>query len=74
VRERGTFGIFICTKQFVVLAKNQARINRQPDQPLVVIDHPLGGVTADVVEARVKQAVPLVLAEIRKVLRGANED
>ena len=58
----------------MVLAKNQARINRQPDQPLVVIDHPLGGVTADVVEARVAQALPLVLAEIRNAFRGANED
>jgi hypothetical protein len=55
----------------VVLAKNQARINRDPDQPLVVIDHPLGGVTADVVESRVAQAVPLVLDEIRKALGGA---
>ena len=58
----------------MVLAKNQARINRQPDQPLVIIDHPLGGVTADVVEARVAQAVPLVLAEIRKALRGGDEN
>jgi hypothetical protein len=58
----------------VVLAKNQARINRQPHQPLVVIDHPLGGVAADVVEARVAQAVPLVLAEIRKAFGGGNEN
>ena len=57
-----------------MLAKNQARVNRQPDQPLVVIDHPLGGVTADIVDARVAQAVPLVLAEIRKALGSGNEN
>ncbi|HYF17679.1 MAG TPA: hypothetical protein VEA40_07390 [Ramlibacter sp.] len=74
MRDRGTFGVFICTSQFVVLAKNQARINRQPDQPLVVIDHPLGGIKADLVEARVAQAVPLVLAEIRKSAGGSRED
>jgi len=67
VRKRGKPAVVICSIPFVTLAKSTARVNGVPDLPLVRIDHPLGGMAEAVVRARVEQAVPQVLAQIRTI-------
>lgn len=68
IRNRGKPAVVICSKPFAALAKNQARITGYPDLPLVLIDHPLGGLPEPSVQKRVAQAMPQVLAELRKLL------
>ena len=68
VRNRGKLAIVICSNQFATLAKNQARINAHPELPLVLIDHPIGGLPEKILHDRVAQAVPQVLAQLRKAL------
>ena len=69
VRNRGKLAIVICSTQFATLAKNQARINAHPELPLVLIDHPIGGLPDNMLQSRVAQAVPQLLAQLRKALR-----
>jgi hypothetical protein len=67
IRKRGTPAIAICSKPFATLARSQARINEVPDIPLMLIDHPLGGMMRSVVEQRIEQALPQFLAQLRRI-------
>ena len=58
LRQRGLLAAVICTENFVPLGKAAAAVFKVPDLPLIVIDHPLGGVTFDTVKARAAQALP----------------
>lgn len=69
IRKRGKPAIVICSQPFFTLARSQARVNGVADLPLVLIDHPLGGMVPAVVEQRVGQAVPQVLALLRRIDR-----
>lgn len=69
ITKRGLVGVVICSEPFVQLAKSQARVFGVPDLPLVVIPHPLGGLTLEGIEGRARHAVPQ-LTELIKVLRS----
>ncbi len=67
--KRGLPAVVICSEPFVALAKAQARVFGAPDLPLVVIPHPLGGLSGVEIQGRANHAVPQIM-ELIKVLRG----
>jgi len=70
LQRRGVRAVLICSDQFVPLAEAQRVAARVPDLPLVVIQHPLGGIEAAEVEQRVAQAYPQLLALVREHVHG----
>jgi len=67
--KRGLSSVVICSAPFVPLAKAQARVFGAPDLPLVVIPHPLGGISQEEIHGRAHHAVPQIM-ELVKELRG----
>jgi hypothetical protein len=65
LRKRGLVTAVICSEAFVTLAKTQARVFGVPDLPLVIIPHPLGGLSIEQVEGRAFVAIPQVVDLIR---------
>ena len=67
---RGARVALICSDAFLRMA--QAQMKRVPATrlQLIVIDHPLGGLPAAVVQARADQALPQLLRAIEEVQRG----
>jgi len=55
-RKRGLATAVICSTPFEKLGRAQARVFGVPDLPLVVIQHPLGGIGIDDVRVRAQQA------------------
>ena len=72
LRKRGLRTGVICSTPFEKLGQAQARVFGAPDLPLMMIQHPLGGIPLDDVRARAQQAMPKVLALIETVLKGAD--
>jgi len=72
LRKRGLRTGVICSTPFEKLGQAQARVFGAPDLPLMMIQHPLGGIPLDDVRARDQQAMPKVLALIETVLKGAD--
>ena len=72
LRKRGLRTGVICSTPFEKLGQVQARVFGAPDLPLMMIQHPLGGIPLDDVRARAQQAMPKVLALIETVLKGAD--
>jgi hypothetical protein len=66
LRKRGLITAVICSTPFEKLGRAQARVLGVPDLPLVMIEHPLGGIPMDAVRARVTQASPKVLSLLRE--------
>ncbi len=66
LRKRGVPGAVICSDPFLKLGKTQARVFGVPDLPLVMIPHPLGGLTLDEVKGRAGVAIPQVVNLIRE--------
>ena len=64
--KRGLTVALICTEPFVKLGKTQARVLGLPDLPLVLIPHPLGGLSLDKVQERANVAVPQIADLIRE--------
>lgn len=64
LNKRGLSIAQICTEPFVILAKNQMRVFKIPDLPLVIIPHPLGGLNLEKVEERADAAMPKIAAII----------
>jgi hypothetical protein len=62
LRKRGLTTAVICSTPFEKLGRAQARVLGVPDLPLVMIQHPLGGLEMDDVRARADQAMPGVIA------------
>jgi hypothetical protein len=58
LRKRGLVTAVICSDPFLTLGQNQARVFGVPDLPLVVIQHPLGGLALEGVKARAAAATP----------------
>jgi hypothetical protein len=58
LRRRGPMTAVICSEAFLRLARAQARVFGVPDLPLIIIPHPLGGITMNEVEARAATALP----------------
>ena len=61
VRRRGVPSAVICSAPFRKLGETQARVLGIPDLPLIMIKHPLGGITLDNVKERADAALPQVL-------------
>jgi hypothetical protein len=57
--------VVICSDSFLALGRGQARNLGDPDLPIAVITHPLGGLGADEVRARAAEAAPQVIALLR---------
>jgi hypothetical protein len=58
LRKRGLKTAVICSGPFENLGKAQARVFGVPDLPIVIIPHPLGGLTLEQVEGRAHHAIP----------------
>ena len=69
LRKRGLIAAVICSTPFEKLGRAQARVLGVPDLPLVMIDHPLGGLAMDRVRGRAAQAAPAVLSLLREWTR-----
>ncbi len=63
---RGIATALICSEPFITLAQTQARVLGIPDLRLVMIPHPLGGLTLDKVRERANIAVPQVIRVIKE--------
>jgi hypothetical protein len=63
LRKRGLRAAVICSEAFLKLGRTQARVFGVPDLPLILIPHPLGGLSLVEVQARADVAVPQ-LAEL----------
>ena len=66
LRKRGLITAVICSTPFEKLGRAQAKVLGVPDLPLVMIQHPLGGLAMDDVRARAAQASPGVLSLLRE--------
>ncbi len=66
VRRRGVPSVVICSEPFLQLGRTQSRVLGVPDLPLVIIKHPLGGISMDDVKARADSAFPQLLGILRE--------
>ncbi len=66
LRKRGILTAVVLSEPFLKLGKTQARVLGVPDLPLIMIQHPLGGIAMDGVNARAKVAV----SQIVELLKG----
>ena len=65
LRKRGLTTAVICSEPFLKLGKNQARVFGVPDLPLLLIPHPLGGLSLEQVEGRAQHAIPQIVELIK---------
>ena len=68
LRKRGVKTAVIVSVPFENLGKAQARVFGVPDLPLVIIPHPLGGLSLEQVEGRAHVAIPRLVALIKEQL------
>ena len=66
LRKRGLAVAVVCSDSFLKLAQNQSRVFGVPDLPLVMIPHPLGGLSLLDVQIRADAALPQVLSVIKE--------
>jgi len=69
LRRRGVVSAVVCSTAFETLGRTQARVFGAADLPLVMIPHPLGGLSRDEVRSRADVAVPQIVDLIRKQLK-----
>ena len=69
LRKRGLVTAVILSEPFLKLGKNQSRVFGVPDLPLLLIPHPLGGLSLEQVEGRAQHAVPQVIGVIEEQLK-----
>ena len=69
LRKRGLVTAVICSDFFLKLGKTQARMCGVPDMPLIMIPHPLGGLSLDEVKKRADVALPQVVELIEEKLK-----
>ncbi len=69
LRKRGLTTAVICSTPFEKLGRAQARVFGVPDLPLLVIQHPLGGIDLDGVRARAQQASVAVVDLLREPMK-----
>ena len=65
LRKRGLVTAVVCSTAFRKLGETQAKIFGVPDLPLLVIQHPLGGLDIDSVKGRADVATPQFVKLIR---------
>jgi hypothetical protein len=61
LRKRGLSTAVICTEPFLRLGQAQAKVFGVPDLPLVLIPHPLGGISLEQVHGRAEYALQQIL-------------
>jgi hypothetical protein len=66
LRKRGLVTAVVCSTAFRKLGETQAKIFGVPDLPLLVIQHPLGGLDIDSVKARAEVATPQFIKLIQE--------
>ena len=66
LRKRGLVTAVIVSEPFLKLGKTQARVFGVPDLPLLLIPHPLGGLSLEQVEGRAGHAIPQVVELIKQ--------
>ncbi len=66
LRKRGLTTAVICSGPFMKLGQAQARVFGVPDLPLLLIPHPLGGVSIEQVQARAEHAVPQIVKLVQE--------
>ncbi len=66
LRKRGLVTAVICSDPFLNLGKAQSRVFGVPDLPLVLIQHPLGGLALDDVRRRADVAIPQIVQLIKE--------
>ena len=69
LRKRGLSGAVICSGPFLKLGQAQARVFGVPDLPMIVIPHPLGGISLDEVRSRAEVAIPKVVDLLKEYAR-----
>ncbi len=69
LRKRGLTTAVICSTAFEKLGRAQSRVFGVPDLPLVMVQHPLGGLGMTEVRARAEQALPQVIALLRERIK-----
>lgn len=69
LRKRGLVGAVVCSDAFEKLGRTQAKVFGVPDLPLLIVQHPLGGLGLDRVKERADVASPQLVALIQKHLR-----
>jgi hypothetical protein len=69
LRKRGVVAAVVCSNAFLKLGQTQARIFGVPDLPLLVIQHPLGGLDLESVKGRAEVATPQLVELIEERTR-----
>lgn len=69
LRKRGLTTAVICTEPFLKLAQAQAKTFGVPDLPIIMIPHPLGGISVEQVEGRAQAAWPQLEALLKDLIR-----
>ena len=65
LRKRGLTTAVIVSGPFLNLGKNQSRVFGVPDLSLLLIPHPLGGLSLEQVEGRAQHAIPQIVELIK---------
>jgi hypothetical protein len=66
LRKRGLVTAVVCSTAFQKLGQTQAKIFGVPDLPLLVIQHPLGGLDLESVKGRAEVATPQLVKLIQE--------
>jgi hypothetical protein len=66
LRKRGLVTAVVCSTAFQKLGQTQAKIFGVPDLPLLVIQHPLGGLDLESVRGRAEVATPQLVKLIQE--------
>ena len=64
--KRGLIAAAVCSTPFERLGRTQARVLGVPDLTLLMIPHPLGGISIDVVRTRAEIAADQLVKLIRE--------
>ena len=66
LRKRGLVTAVVCSTAFQKLGQTQAKIFGVPDLPLLIIQHPLGGLDLESVKGRAEVATPQLVKLIQE--------
>jgi hypothetical protein len=72
LRKRGLVTAVVCSTAFQKLGETQAKVFGVPDLPLLIVQHPLGGMDLDTVRSRAGVAAPQLVALIREHVRTSD--
>ena len=67
LRKRGLTAAVVCSDAFLRLGQTQAKVFGVPDLPLLIVQHPVGGLDLGSVEARAQAAAPQLVRLMREI-------